>query len=103
MLKRHRPLQWYIRTENHQIVETRRNPPSKRTLRPALLVALLTHFLSEVVMIAMGFSMACGLVANLALIARFLERRVKLNTWVAMIFLAIHGTVLGLIRTNWRE
>ncbi|KAG8954859.1 hypothetical protein FRC04_010342 [Tulasnella sp. 424] len=64
---------WYIRTENHQIVETRRNPP--------------------IVMIAMGFSMACGLVANLALIARFLERRVKLNTWLAMIFLAIHDII----------
>ncbi|KAG8923479.1 hypothetical protein FRC01_012708 [Tulasnella sp. 417] len=75
---------WYIRTENHQVVEVRENPP--------------------IVMIAMGFSMACGLIANIALIARFLERRVKLNTWLAMIVLVIHDiiniivvTVFGII------
>ncbi|KIO33726.1 hypothetical protein M407DRAFT_17341 [Tulasnella calospora MUT 4182] len=64
---------WYIRTENHQVVEVRKNP--------------------AIVMIAMSVSMACGLIANLALIARFLERRVKLNTWLAMIVLVIHDII----------
>ncbi|KAG9048489.1 hypothetical protein FS837_012745 [Tulasnella sp. UAMH 9824] len=64
---------WYIRTDNHQVVEVRENP--------------------AIIMIAMAFSMACGLIANLALIARFLERRIKLNTWLTMIALVIHDII----------
>ncbi|KAG8982771.1 hypothetical protein FRB90_006562 [Tulasnella sp. 427] len=44
-------------------------------------------------MVAMAVSMACGLIANVALIFRFLERRVKFNTWLAIAFLVCHDII----------
>lgn len=35
--------------------------------------------------------MACAVIANTALIARFLENRVRLTTLMCMFFLIIHG------------
>lgn len=41
----------------------------------------------------MAISMACGVIANIALIARFLESRVKLMTIICMSFLVIHDLI----------
>jgi hypothetical protein len=62
---------WYVRTYNHQTVETRENPP--------------------LVIIALSFSMALAVLANIALIYRFLERNVKRNTIICILALMLHG------------
>ncbi|KAF8645936.1 hypothetical protein AX16_007467 [Volvariella volvacea WC 439] len=64
---------WYIRTENHQVVETR---PNTRILDTAL-----------------GFSIACAIIANLCLLVRFMEKRVKSMTWTCTVFLTIHDAI----------
>lgn len=65
---------WYVRTDGNQIVETRPNPP--------------------LVIVAMSFSMALALLANAALVYRFLERRVKASTIVCIIALTLHGEAI---------
>jgi potassium channel subfamily K, other eukaryote len=63
---------WYIRTDNNQIVESRANP------------VLLD--------VGLGISLACAVIANMCLITRFLEKRVKTMTILCAGFLTIHGT-----------
>lgn len=62
---------WYIRTEANSIVETQPNPP--------------------ILDVGLGISMACALIANICLILRFLEKRVKTMTLFSIIFLTLHG------------
>ncbi|KAF8880080.1 hypothetical protein BD779DRAFT_1110534 [Infundibulicybe gibba] len=64
---------WYIRTEFGEIVETRENP------------VLLD--------VAMALSMACGVFANVCLVLRFLETRIKLTTLFCVFFLTIHDVI----------
>ncbi|KAJ6470255.1 hypothetical protein C8R47DRAFT_1325312 [Mycena vitilis] len=64
---------WYIRTENNKTVE---NVPNPRILN-----------------IGLGFSMACALVANICLVVRFLEKKVKVMTLGCIIFLTIHDVI----------
>ena len=68
---------WYVRTDGNQIVETRPNPP--------------------LVIVAMSFSMALALLANAALVYRFLERRVKASTIVCIIALTLHGKAVSFL------
>ena len=62
---------WYIRTEANTIVETRSN--------------------SVILDVALAFSMACAVCANICLILRFLEKRVKAVTLLTIFFLTTHG------------
>ncbi|EKM56497.1 uncharacterized protein PHACADRAFT_194104 [Phanerochaete carnosa HHB-10118-sp] len=64
---------WYIRTEANQVVETKSN--------------------SAILDAGLAFSMACGLCANICLVLRFLEQRVKTVTILTMIFLTIHDII----------
>ncbi|KAJ7676477.1 hypothetical protein B0H17DRAFT_1080152 [Mycena rosella] len=64
---------WYIRTVDNKIVENRPNP--------------------MILNIGLGFSMACALVANICLVVRFLETKVKLMTLGCIIFLSIHDVI----------
>jgi hypothetical protein len=65
---------WYIRTYGYQIVESHKNPPW--------------------IIIALSFSLALAVIANIALVNRFLERRVKRCTIISIIALSIHGNTL---------
>lgn len=65
---------WYIRTEANQVVETRENP--------------------VILDVGLALSMACGLFANICLMLRFLEKRVKTVTLLTVVFLTLHGTPL---------
>jgi potassium channel subfamily K len=71
---------WYVRTSGNTIVEARSNS--------ALLEASLV------------LSMALVVFANLALICRFLERRVKRCTILCIVALSIHGTPSILSRSS---
>jgi hypothetical protein len=63
---------WYIRVDaNNVTLESRPNP-----------------FLLN---LGMGFSMACGVLANICLIVRFSERKVLRMTWLCILFLTLHG------------
>ena len=62
---------WYIYNENHHVVQYRSNP----------------LFLD----VSLGISLACAVIANLCLITRFLEVRVKTMTIFCAAFLTIHG------------
>ena len=62
---------WYIRTENNVTTEIRPNPP--------LLDA------------ALGFGMACAVLASAFLLIRFAERSVKYMTLASIAFLTLHG------------
>ncbi|KIK54974.1 hypothetical protein GYMLUDRAFT_48173 [Collybiopsis luxurians FD-317 M1] len=64
---------WYIRTVDNQTVEKRPNP--------------------AILDVGLGFSMACALVANIALIVRFLERNVRLMTMICVVFLTLHDLI----------
>ncbi|KAF8804602.1 voltage-gated potassium channel [Phlegmacium glaucopus] len=65
---------WYIKTdENHVTLDTRPNP---------LLLDL-----------GMGFSMACGVLANICLVVRFAERNVLWMTWLCIVFLTLHDII----------
>ncbi|KAG8896758.1 hypothetical protein FRB99_008674, partial [Tulasnella sp. 403] len=64
---------WYVRTEGKKQVEVRQNP--------------------AIIDVAMAVSMACALFANIALIVRFLERRVKLMTYTCMAWLILHDII----------
>lgn len=67
---------WYVRTYGNQTVETRKDPP--------------------LVLIAISISMALAVLANVALLFRFLERHVKRNTIICMVALTLHGKSLFL-------
>jgi hypothetical protein len=62
---------WYIRTEGNSVVETR---PNSSILEAGLAVSIFS-----------------GLVANVFLVMRFLEIRVKTMTILSVLFLSIHG------------
>ncbi len=62
---------WYIRTEANQVVETKSNPVILR--------------------VGLAISISCGLFANICIVMRFLERRVKTTTLLTIIFLTAHG------------
>ncbi|KAI0371282.1 hypothetical protein BV20DRAFT_1112654 [Pilatotrama ljubarskyi] len=64
---------WYIRTENHQTVETRRNP--------------------VILEVGLAISIACALIANVALVLRFLEKRVQTVTLLCIVFLTVHDII----------
>ncbi|KAJ7636869.1 hypothetical protein FB45DRAFT_907554 [Roridomyces roridus] len=64
---------WYVRTVDNKIVERRPNP--------------------AILNIGLGFSMACALAANICLVARFLEKKVKLMTVGCILFLTIHDLI----------
>jgi potassium channel subfamily K len=62
---------WYVRTFDHVTVESRKNPP--------------------LIVVSMSISIALAVVANIALIYRFLDRHVKMNTIICIVALTIHG------------
>lgn len=62
---------WYIRTEFNKTVETKPNP--------------------TILDVGMAFSIVCAIIANLCLIMRFLEKRVKTMTILCTVFLTVHG------------
>lgn len=62
---------WYVRTEANNIVESKSNPP--------------------ILDIGLAISMACALAANICLVMRFLEKRVKTVTLLTIVFLTVHG------------
>ncbi|KAF8500393.1 hypothetical protein F5888DRAFT_1384540 [Russula emetica] len=61
---------WYVRTSGNQTVETRKDPP--------------------LVLIAISISMVLAVLANIALMLRFLERHVKRNTIICIVALTVH-------------
>jgi potassium channel subfamily K len=63
---------WYVRTDGHQIVESSKNPPW--------------------VIASLSISLALAVLANIALVYRFLERHPKRSTIISIIALTIHGT-----------
>ncbi len=65
---------WYVRTDGHQTVETRKDPP--------------------LVLISISISIALAVLANVALICRFLGRNVKRNTIICIVALTVHGKSL---------
>jgi potassium channel subfamily K len=71
---------WYVRTDGHQTVETRKNPP--------------------LVYISISISMALAVLANVTLIYRFLGRHVKRNTIISIVALTVHGKSLLLALLN---
>ncbi|KAK7059765.1 tandem pore domain k+ channel [Favolaschia claudopus] len=64
---------WYIRTEDNKTVEIQPNP--------------------AILDVGLAFSMACALAANICLVIRFLEKRVKLMTLGCIVFLTIHDII----------
>lgn len=62
---------WYVRTYNHQTVESRKDP--------------------LFVTISISISMALAVLANIVLIFRFLGRNVKRNTIICIVALTVHG------------
>ncbi|KAF5389779.1 hypothetical protein D9757_006017 [Collybiopsis confluens] len=64
---------WYIRTINNETVEKRPN--------------------SAILNVGLAISMACAVAANMALITRFLERKVKMMTIICVAFLSLHDMI----------
>jgi hypothetical protein len=62
---------WYIKTDANRIVDIRSNPP--------------------ILDAGMALSMASAVAASACLLARFMERRVKVMTMLCVMFLTIHG------------
>lgn len=62
---------WYVRTEANNVVESKSNPP--------------------ILDVGLAISMACALAANICLLMRFLETRVKTVTLLTIVFLTLHG------------
>lgn len=62
---------WYIKTEGTQIVAVQSNP--------------------MILEVGLAISMASAVIANVALIFRFLEKRVKTVTLLCIAFLTLHG------------
>jgi len=71
---------WYIRTEQNKTVETKKN--------------------SALLDVALAFSMLCAVIANICLVARFMEKRVKTMTILCVVFLSIHGASLTTATTS---
>ena len=69
---------WYIKTHQNKTVETQKNP--------------------IVLDIGLAFSMLCAVLANVCLVVRFMEKRVRTMTLLCVIFLTIHGQLS--LRTN---
>lgn len=69
---------WYVKTLGYQVVETQPNP--------------------IILDVGQAVSMAFGVMANVALIVRFLEKHTYVSTWAAMISLTIHGEA----RLDWK-
>ncbi|KAI1797989.1 hypothetical protein LXA43DRAFT_1105991 [Ganoderma leucocontextum] len=70
---------WYVKTEDNQIVAAQPNP--------------------AILDIGVAFSMACVAIANLMLILRFLEKRVKTVTLLCVCFLTVHDVINIIIIT----
>jgi hypothetical protein len=68
---------WYVRTENNQVIEQRANP--------------------VILDVGLGISLACAIIANLCLIMRFLEKRVKTMTILCVAFLTFHGAPYSIV------
>jgi hypothetical protein len=65
---------WYVRTYGNETVETRKDPP--------------------LILISISISLALAVLANIALLCRFLERHVKRNTIICIVALSVHGDSL---------
>ncbi|KAI0253017.1 hypothetical protein BJV78DRAFT_261016 [Lactifluus subvellereus] len=61
---------WYVRTSGNQIIQARKN--------------------SAILIVSLAISMLLAVVANIALIYRFLERRVKRSTIICILALTLH-------------
>ncbi|KAF8522657.1 hypothetical protein JB92DRAFT_3094201 [Gautieria morchelliformis] len=70
---------WYVRTANNKTVESLPNPP--------------------LLLVANVIAMAAALAANICLIIRFLEKRVKQMTIIALCLLSMHDVVNALTVT----
>ncbi|KAJ8087654.1 Potassium channel [Marasmius tenuissimus] len=64
---------WYIRTEDNLTVETKPN--------------------TLILNVGLGFSMVCAVIANVALVVRFLEIRVRVMTLICVGALTIHDVI----------
>lgn len=62
---------WYVRTFGNQTVETRKDPP--------------------LILASISISLALAVLANIALLFRFLGRNVKRNTIICIVALTVHG------------
>lgn len=62
---------WYIKTQSNQVVDTKPNP--------------------TILDVGMAFSLGCAVIANICLVCRFLEKRVKTTTLLCILFLTTHG------------
>ncbi|EJD43365.1 voltage-gated potassium channel [Auricularia subglabra TFB-10046 SS5] len=71
---------WYVRTEGNNVVERRDNP------------VLLD--------VGLAISMACGVLANVFLVLRFLEKRPRAMTLLTIIALTIHD-IINIIAVAW--
>jgi potassium channel subfamily K, other eukaryote len=65
---------WYVRTSDGQVVQTSKN--------------------SAILTVSLAFSMALAVIANFALINRFLERSVRRSTIICIVTLSLHGEFL---------
>jgi potassium channel subfamily K len=63
---------WYIRTDQNKTVETQKNP--------------------LILNLGLGVSILCAVLANVCLVLRFMEKRVKTMTILCVVFLSAHGT-----------
>lgn len=82
---------WYVKTDGYTVIETQPNPISAlASPRPVQALADLPRA-RAVLDVGQAVSMALGVIANLGLIMRFLERRPYAGTWVAIVALTIHG------------
>ena len=72
---------WYIRTEFNKTVETTPNP--------------------IILDVGMACSLVCALIANVCLIMRFLEKRVKTMTILCTVSLTVHGEYCLFPLSNW--
>lgn len=62
---------WYIRTDGSTVVSSKPNPP--------------------LLDVGIALSIFCAVMANVCLVIRFLERRIKMMTILCTLFLSIHG------------
>lgn len=72
--------QWYIRTEGSTIAASKPNPP--------------------LLDVGIALSIFCAVLANLCLVVRFLERRIKTMTILCTLFLSIHGKLTSTCPTS---
>lgn len=67
---------WYVITEDNKVIVSKKN--------------------SALLDVGMSISMACAVIANIALVFRFLEKKVRTSTLVAIAGLTIHGKHIDL-------